>query len=1164
METHENPEQIQFRPVMYAKFARTLAIAEKNLIIAKPEPISPADVYSESWRNKDNEEAWTNEQLGYIHEYTDEYETRAQTSSSDTISSKAHESYNSKQGDVIGIRFELNSLRGSDRKILYNSSTHESTASNGEQSAQIPYQPAAPSDRVLDKVSTQMPATEYLPTDYQSNVSSRDLKMTYFKDYKIVNNLPIYQHRTQIINSIICYNVVIIEGATGCGKTTQVPMYILEDAILENPSDKAPVIYVTQPSQIAARSIAERICNEHNWPIPSVVGYQFDHEEQVGPHSVLVFCTAGVLLQKIIQEKSLTSYTHIIIDEAHERDADTDLLLMMIRKLMVTVTIPNFRLIVMSATIKTVKLRNYFSFKTRSGTVQNTSPCFIKVGQDKEPNNIHIVYLDKLNVSFGVNMAIPEFDMENPELYEDCLKAAVELITKVVPRLDNNNEKPKSTLVFLPDLEDISRLDQMIRAQPGAVGFFDIIPLHSCLTEQITEQIKVSEPARRKVILATNIAESSITLTDVGFVVDFCLTKIIMRDNTTRFPILKLIWSTREKSTQRAGRTGRCCPGKVFRMVPVDFYKTFRPFAEPGLLTAPLEQSVLRVKNFQMGEIKAMFAIALDPPPSNELRSAVSELKRTGALAATYKGHLSDIDGDLTELGRIMSALPIDVHLSKLIVVASVLDVLEDAIIVAAFLSTNRTATRYMYENSISTYNIKLQWERGSHSDLLVILNCYKAFKELKDERGKADRLLASWCDKNHLDEREFHNVDSMVTEIIARLRNFNIFTDIDRPSRERDEDMDNLMLKIAFCAAFYPNYFLTDKLDGRDAHELYELEVRERDQRDENQLDHHIFKSTYKRVRGPDSPIRMSFRSVLTKSVGFNVEIDGQSVNSILLDPEYEKDRRQMLVAAAVTQTKNGRVMARDTTLMPNIRGMPTLMALLFSRYYRLVYNTRTDAIAGAIFGIDVYSEGQNLDCIGFDIHVTPYDIALINSARRFMSQLLKFTEIHNAGLPQAKMQSDLRKIIMELMQRPRFPLPELDVSMIENGQKLFEPDTNNLLTDISDDYGDDQPLFPPIICTRQSLESDLYWKIRGNLGQMRRILSDEEDMPWAGIYCLACGNGRRCHFYWTQPLLKHIGSQEHLKRVTEFELFFEKSKVKFYRQKVLTTLKRNYANHK
>lgn len=1208
----------------------------------------------------------------------------------------------------------------------------------------MPIRGRLPSSRTNSVADFELTSTVRAPTEadneeYTSNVSASDLKKDFFLGYKQTTTLPIHASRRYLINSINSYSTVIIEGATGTGKTTQVPMYILEDAILDKKQDRSPIIYVTQPRRIAARSIAQRICDEHGWEVGSIVGYQVGLDKNVGPQTVLVFCTAGVLLQKLITEKSLKNYSHIIIDEAHERDADTDLLMMMIRTLMRS-EMCFFRLIIMSATMDMGKLKNYFTFRTNYGHRALKTPSICKIDLEKKPTAIQLVYFDKLRSTFNIEaLPLPIFDLDEPDLSEESLRGAAKIIIDVIPHLDTYCEATKSTLVFLPGLAEIHRMHRLLK---HAEKFLDIIPLHSCISTQ--DQIQVFLPSRpgcRKVILATNIAESSITVKDVGFIVDFCLTKVLMKDEITGFPTLKLQWSTVDKCTQRAGRTGRCCPGKVFRMVSFEFFKNFGQYAQPELLTGPLELSVLRIKNFQMGEVKTLMQAVVDPPPLNDIRIAVLELKQIGALSSTFDGKLDDLDGDLTELGKVISALPIDVHLSKLIVLASALDVLEDAIVVAACLSTNRTVVKHLYARELESYENKLNWARGSHSDLFVALDVYREFSDIRRQRGKDMRWLESFCSSKNLDDRKLYEVSSMVEELVSRLKQLNILI-VDQPNRQRDSNEDELMLKIAFCGAFYPNYFLTipmeaveiekelcgldpantvilhnfpinstplyrtqvldqfenftakdkdylvdtsraymvfnndalmqedytseiaiktegvimrgpavsrsvhlavhygnfqniyvreyqenpslermvyyeqrrrtlenslgDKLlpartklvVGRRAdntrllnasaddygkvmaqHYYYEVEFNQRQDADDRKVlhelekkegeyvqierknfkdgknnigvsEHDLFKSSYRQIHGPTSPIKISFKSILCKSSGYTVDVDPQSVNSILLDTDYKKPRRQMLVAASVGQTRKNRVLARDTTLMPNIRGLPSIMALLFSQYYRMIYNEHMKCFGGAVFGIGWDQDDNPISSnyeieLGFDVYISQNDIELINEARQKISKLIRITEVVNPGAPHSRMQQELRQIILTLIGKHRFPLSELDMVSVDYSEGMFFKDKHNVpdcqVTTLAG--GETRPFLPIAKVTKNYQTNDLINSIQLNLEELRKIEDAEQKPPMDGIYCLLCGSGLDSFFVMQRKILDHLRSEFHERRLAEFEEFVQRT---------------------
>jgi ATP-dependent RNA helicase TDRD9 len=252
-----------------------------------------------------------------------------------------------------------------------------------------------------------------------------------------------------------------------------------------------------------------------------------------------------------------------------------------------------------------------------------------------------------------------------------------------------------AVLIFLPGLEEIIELKARLeRSKECKAQHWKIYPLHSSIPLDKQNAIFTkSARTERKVILATNIAESSITVPDVSFVIDFCLTKSLVCDIETHIPVLRLEWASKANCDQRAGRAGRVTEGRVYRLVEESFYKNqMMPYTEPELTRSPLDLSILRVKMLDMGPPKELLGLALNPPDLADIYHSVLQLKQVGAFAVKVtKGQqvfYDEEDGDITTLGRIMSNLPIDIRLGKLVIMGHVFDCLEDCIIIAACLST--------------------------------------------------------------------------------------------------------------------------------------------------------------------------------------------------------------------------------------------------------------------------------------------------------------------------------------------------------------------------------------------------------------------------------------------------------------------------------------------
>lgn len=210
-----------------------------------------------------------------------------------------------------------------------------------------------------------------------------------------------------------------------------------------------------------------------------------------------------------------------------------------------------------------------------------------------------------------------------------------------------------------------------------------IVRCHSLMSPVAQEEVfKPPPPKYRKVILTTNISESSITVPDVSYVIDFCLVKVMHTDTSTNFQSLRLEWASKVNCRQRAGRVGRLRSGRVYRMVTKAFYiEEMKEFGVPEMLRSPLENCVLKAKELDLGSPSEILALAMSPPNLSDIQNTVLMLKEIGALYTTVDGVYENLDGDLTFWGTIMSRLPIDVRLSRLIILGYMFNCLDEAII---------------------------------------------------------------------------------------------------------------------------------------------------------------------------------------------------------------------------------------------------------------------------------------------------------------------------------------------------------------------------------------------------------------------------------------------------------------------------------------------------
>ncbi|XP_075146643.1 tudor domain containing 9 protein spindle E [Haematobia irritans] len=626
-------------------------------------------------------------------------------------------------------------------------------------------------------------------------------------------SLPIFDKRDEIVEMIRTNPVVVLEGDTGCGKTTQVPQYILDDAYSRREYCK---IVCTQPRRIAAISIARRVCQERKWQEGSLVGYQVGLHANLSEDTRLLYCTTGVLLQKLIREKSLGSFTHIILDEVHERDQDMDFLLIVVRRLLTTNS-KHVKVILMSATINTFEFSNYFKIRRE--------PAPIMKADTRRLYKVREFYLCEL---WRINNQNIQIDYTEPGISNEMYGLALKLIYVIdnIEKHETPNASTKtSILIFLPGINEIDKmckkLEEINETDDNTMKLSPI-RLHSLISPD--EQIKIFHQAPlgyRKVILATNIAESSITVPDVKYVIDFCLSKSMVTDSASNFSSLQLHWASKANCKQRSGRAGRVMNGRVYRLVPRYFYENnMNEFSIPEMLRCPLENVVLRAKLLDMGPPPDILGLALSPPNLSDIHNTILTLKELGAMYTTINGTYSVQDGDITFMGRVMASLPLDIRLTRLIVLGHIFSILDEAVIIAAGLSV-RSIFKFQGNNPHSdceAYLKKLVWADGSGSDLFAMLNAYKIWSSMCEQNNlRDDEAQSAWANRYYINLRSIKEMHLLIQELKERLNSYNFKV---QNSYQRVHWIDRektIILKIVIAGAFYPNYFTRSSLNETD-----------------------------------------------------------------------------------------------------------------------------------------------------------------------------------------------------------------------------------------------------------------------------------------------------------------------------------------------------------
>ncbi|CAE7359206.1 unnamed protein product [Symbiodinium microadriaticum] len=611
----------------------------------------------------------------------------------------------------------------------------------------------------------------------------------------MTNKLPIAQHKTEITELIRDNQIVLIQGETGCGKTTQVPQYILEAALRmqaeakhgKGTDNRRPVrIVVTQPRRIAAITVAKRVAEELGEKVgEGVVGYKIRGTTVASPKCKLLFCTTGVVLRRLANEGSKFMFgpktvTHLLVDEVHERGVETDFMLTFLRE--IRVNRPNLRVVLMSATMDTECFLKYFSLPVK---VANGHANKITLKQPPMvvcPAFCHPVaecYMESINARLGRNRSpeakSPEELRREPTEMSESDGIDYDLILKIVEEIETSPDgawtfAPESmratakdphrgaVLVFLPGLGEITQLMSKLTDDSTMSSKWWVLPLHANLPpeeQQLCFSTSLPAGCTRKIICSTNVAETSVTVPDVTVVIDTCRERRNQVDRHSNTPMLREQWCALDSLKQRRGRAGRVQPGVCLRLLPERNLERLDAVSPPEMQRVPLENVYLQVCASGIDDRPGFLAKTPDPPDELSVAFAEAALKDLGALDQAQP------DG-LTPLGRHLAALPCHPRLGKILVLGCLLGEPSPCLSICAAMSvrnpmmtTQDTSKRASWQSA----RMEMVAEIGTRSDHCAWAHIVQEWRfgdmkqrELCKKLGLSfERMASSMFERRHL-----------------------------------------------------------------------------------------------------------------------------------------------------------------------------------------------------------------------------------------------------------------------------------------------------------------------------------------------------------------------------------------------------------------------------
>nr|XP_050855532.1 probable ATP-dependent RNA helicase DHX35 [Vespula vulgaris]XP_050855534.1 probable ATP-dependent RNA helicase DHX35 [Vespula vulgaris]XP_050855535.1 probable ATP-dependent RNA helicase DHX35 [Vespula vulgaris] len=539
--------------------------------------------------------------------------------------------------------------------------------------------------------------------------------------------LPIYRNRDHIIYLLEKYQTLVLVGETGCGKSTQLPQYLLEAGWCED----GKIIGITEPRRVAATSLASRVADERNCILGTEVGYCIRFDDCTNESTKIKYMTEGILLRELMSDPLLTTYAIIVLDEVHERTLMTDIIMGLLKKIIRKRK--SLKIVVSSATVDAEQLRDFFNMNSTKDSSKDTAVIMSVEGR-----------LYPVDI-FYVREPVPNY-----------VTSVVDTALKI-----HEVEEPGDILAFLTGLDEVDQAVSLLSEHAKLIkdGKLKLQPLAMYGSLPNNEQLKVFWRAAkdtRKVIVATNIAETSITIPNVVYVIDCGFVKMPWFEPETQTNSLTIVPVSKASADQRAGRAGRVQSGKTYRLYTEEAYNELPEATPPEMQRSDLAPAILQLKALGIDNVlRFNFPSA---PPSKNLIAGMELLYALGAI---------DNDGELTTpLGMTMAEMPLEPTFGKCLIVSGQMGCSEEIASIIAMLQVQNVFIRPGGGQAIAKARVAHRKFEVEEGDLLTLLNVYAAYEKNK---------TPSWCQKNFLNNKALRRASEIRGQICRMLKKLDI-----------------------------------------------------------------------------------------------------------------------------------------------------------------------------------------------------------------------------------------------------------------------------------------------------------------------------------------------------------------------------------------------------